>query len=233
MNVYWLEQTEADLPTGNDWLSSDESRQLGHLRFAKRRADWRLGRWTAKRAMALCLGISDSLEALAKIQICVAPSGAPDAVVDSQLARQFAISAARKISISHSCGRAVCAVSLSGAALGCDLEQVAPRSEAFVADYFTVEEQALVTDSSPAGRASVSTLIWSAKESALKALQAGLRLDTRSLIVSINDSSGDWHPLQVRKGDDGQIFVGWWQEGNGFVRTLVSSVVMPFQPIQL
>ena len=111
---------------------------------------------------------------------------------------------ARKISLSHSSGRAVCAVALSGAALGCDLEEIAPRSDAFVADYFTSEEQSMVAGSSPAGRPLVSTLIWSAKESALKALQAGLRLDTRSLIVSVDDSSGAWHPLQVRKGMTGK-----------------------------
>ena len=234
INVYWLEQTEADLPSGNDWLSSDEARQLDRLRSAKRRADWRLGRWTAKRAMALCLGIPGRPEALAKIQICAAPSGAPAVVFDAQLAKQFAIQpSARSISLSHSSGRAVCAVALSGAALGCDLEEIAPRSDAFVADYFTTQEQATVAGTSPADRPLVSTLIWSAKESALKALQAGLRLDTRSLIVSVNDSPGNWHPLHVRKVDDGQIFVGWWQKGDGFVRTLVSSVLMPLQPIQL
>ena len=91
LNVYWLEQTEADLPPGNDWLSSDESLQLDRLRFAKRRADWRLGRWTAKRAMALCLGISERPEALAKIQICATPSGAPEVVLDAHLAKQFSI----------------------------------------------------------------------------------------------------------------------------------------------
>lgn len=233
-NVYWLEQTESDLPPGDNWLSSDEARQLDRLRFAKRRADWRLGRWTAKRALALCLGIPEQPDVLAKIQIHASPSGAPEVVLDAQLANQLATPpVAYSISLSHSCGRAVCAVALSGAALGCDLEEIAPRSDAFAADYFTIEEQAIVSGSSPSNRPRVSTLIWSAKESALKALHTGLRLDTRSLIVSAGESAGDWHPLQVRKEDDGQIFVGWWQEFEGFVRTMVSNIVKPIQPIKL
>ena len=51
--VAWLEQSEADLPPHDDWLSVDEALQLDRLRFAKRRADWRLGRWTAKPRLEL------------------------------------------------------------------------------------------------------------------------------------------------------------------------------------
>ena len=71
----------------------------------------------------------------------------------------------------------------SGAELGCDLEIVEPRSDAFIADYFTAEEQALIERTSAADRSLLLALLWSAKESALKALRAGLRLDTRSVIV--------------------------------------------------
>jgi len=124
----------------------------------------------------------------------------------------------------------MCAVVFSGTALGCDLEEVAPRSDAFVADYFTAEEQALVASCSPGDRPRVSTLIWSAKESALKALHTGLRLDTRSLIVTARESAGDWHPLQVRYQD--QLFLGWWQAADGFVRTIVSDSE-PKAPIML
>ena len=48
------------------------------------------------------------------------------------------------ISLSHRSGAAICAVAPAGVDLGCDLEVIEPRSEAFVADYFTVDEQALV-----------------------------------------------------------------------------------------
>ena len=233
MNVYWLEQTEADLPPDNAWLSLEEARQMDRLRFAKRRADWRLGRWTAKRAVALCLGIPEQPRELAEIEILAAPSGAPEVVLDVQLATNFAIPlVAPRISLSHSCDRAVCAVALSGAALGCDLEEIAPRSDAFVADFFTAQEQATVARSSPADRPRISTLIWSAKESSLKALHTGLRLDTRSLIVTAGESFCEWQTLRVHHRD-GQIFLGWWQEAEGFVRTIVSNHVRPNLPIYL
>ena len=54
---HWLEQTEADLPAANDWLSAGERLRLDGMRFAKRHADWRLGRWTAKRALAAYLNL--------------------------------------------------------------------------------------------------------------------------------------------------------------------------------
>jgi hypothetical protein len=36
------------VPAENDWLSAIEGVCLNSMRFAKRRNDWRLGRWTAK-----------------------------------------------------------------------------------------------------------------------------------------------------------------------------------------
>src|SRR5271157_5967895 len=57
MDVYWLEQAEADVPEGNDWLSASEAVRLNAMRFAKRRADWRLGRCTANRAVAAYLDV--------------------------------------------------------------------------------------------------------------------------------------------------------------------------------
>ena len=176
MNVYWLEQTEADVPAENDWLSAMETVCLNSMRFAKRRNDWRLGRWTAKCALSLTLNVPAHVQALKKIEIRPAPSGAPEVFFDNQ-------PAAVTISLSHRSGIAACAVAISGVEIGCDLEIVEPRSDAFVADYFTIEEQALVARASAADRDRILALLWSGKESALKALRAGLRLDTRSVIV--------------------------------------------------
>lgn len=77
MDVYWLEQTEADVPAENDWLNASEAVRLSGMRFAKRRADWRLGRWTAKRAVAVSLALPLDRSALAGIEIRQAPDGAP------------------------------------------------------------------------------------------------------------------------------------------------------------
>jgi len=239
MDVYWLEQNEADLPAENDWLSASEAARLNGMHFAKRRADWRLGRWTAKRALAVCLDVSTHPLDLAEIEIRPAPDGAPEVFFGNK-------PVAVTISLSHRVGTAVCAVALSGAALGCDLEVIEPRSDGFVADYFTLEEQALVARASAADRSRLLTLLWSAKESALKALRAGLRLDTRCVIVTPADvvqrrredgvgcredvalplppSCGlsSWRSLQVRY-THGQVFHGWWQHAGNLLRTLVAA----------
>ncbi|MGA9898987.1 MAG: 4'-phosphopantetheinyl transferase superfamily protein [Terriglobales bacterium] len=218
MNVYWLEQTEADVPAENDWLSPSEAVRLEGLRFAKRRTDWRLGRWTAKRALSVCLDLPAHPQVYKKIEIRPAPSGAPEVVLANQ-------PAGLTISLSHRDGRAACAVMMSGADIGCDLEKVELHSDAFVGDYFTSEEQALVARAPVADRTRLLALLWSAKESALKALHEGLRLDTRCVTVIPFAKSFDfngWSPLQVRY-TGGQVFHGWWQQADDILRTVVAA----------
>src|SRR6202043_2691519 len=67
MNIHWLEKTKADLPAENQWLNANETLRLNAMRIPKRRADWRLGRWTAKHAVAACLNLSTELSTLADI----------------------------------------------------------------------------------------------------------------------------------------------------------------------
>ena len=117
MNVYWLEQIQGDVPSGDDWLSPSETACQHALRFAKRRADWTLGRWTAKRALAAYLKLPAQPLVLAKIEIHPTASGAPEAFVDER-------PAAVAISLSHRDGRAICALAQSGVEPGCDLEVV-------------------------------------------------------------------------------------------------------------
>ncbi len=244
LDVYWLEQTEADVPSGDDWLSAPEAVRLDGMRIAKRRADWRLGRWTAKRALAICMNLPSHPETLAGIEIRPAPSGAPEVFLSNQ-------PAPATISLSHCAGAAICAVAPSGVCLGCDLEAIEPRDASFVTDYFTSEEQALVGRASATDRPRLLTLLWSSKESALKALGEGLRLDTRSVAVEHLDAPrgadgyteeaglilppsyglNHWQALQVRQAN-GQVFHGWWQYSGHLVRTLVASPP-PALPIAL
>src|ERR1700729_2108316 len=130
MEVHWFEQSLADVSAQDDWLGPWERSHLLRLRFPKRRSDWRLGRWTAKHAVAYDLNLPRDAENLASIEIRPAASGAPEVFLGNEPANLA-------ISISHRDGVAACAVGESGAMLGCDLEIVEPRSEAFVADYFT------------------------------------------------------------------------------------------------
>ena len=84
MDVHWLEQSTADLPERNDWLSVGDAARLNSMRFEKHRADWRLGRWTAKRSVATYLHLPIDLQALAEIEIRSAPSGAPEVFVENK-----------------------------------------------------------------------------------------------------------------------------------------------------
>jgi 4'-phosphopantetheinyl transferase len=227
MRIYWLEQAESDVPVDNDWLSANELERLDRLRFAKRRTDWRLGRWTVKRAIAACLNWPSHSCILARIEVRTTVSGAPEAVVPN-------LPASFSISLSHSGRAAICAVAPFGVALGCDLEIIESRADAFVEDYFTQHERFLVSGAVPTERPAMVTLLWSAKESALKALHQGLRLDTRSVTVDtklgVPDLSG-WSPLRVCQVD-GTTFYGWWRTSKHMVYTMVANP-MPACPICL
>ncbi|MFZ0200436.1 MAG: 4'-phosphopantetheinyl transferase superfamily protein [Candidatus Sulfotelmatobacter sp.] len=229
MNVYWLEHTKEDVPADDDWLSKDEADFVRGLRFANRRDDWRLGRWTAKHALTIFLNEPAHPLAFAKIEVHAASSGAPKAFFQKR-------PVAATISLSHRAGRAACTVAISGAEMGCDLELAEPRSDAFVSDYFTVEEQALIARASANDRERLLALLWSAKESALKALGEGLRLDTRCVVVHPFPSAYDfdgWSRLMVRySGSERRLFHGWWQHAHNLVRTVVATPP-PNSPIYL
>ncbi|HTX39741.1 MAG TPA: 4'-phosphopantetheinyl transferase superfamily protein [Bryobacteraceae bacterium] len=217
MDVYWLEQSVDDVPLEDWWLSGNERTRLAGLRFPKRRADWRLGRWTAKCALAAYLEPAGECAPLAEWELRPGPLGAPEAFFHQ---RPMALA----ISLSHSHGRALCAVAPPGAEIGCDLEAVEPRSAAFLADYFTVEERLLADRAPPANRDRLVTLLWSAKESALKALGCGLRLDTRSVHGVPTGfgaaPAGQWRALSVATG--ATTYGGWWREARHIVRTVVA-----------
>ena len=240
MDVYWLQRCEADLPATDDWLCESEAARLRSFRFAKRRADWRLGRWTAKCAIAATLKLPDDPQSLSRIEITPAATGQLEVTLHDQTGTVT-------ISISHRGGFALCAVVLGDVKLGCDLEMIEPRSDAFIADYFTEKELKLIAQTSGEEQSLLVSLLWSAKESALKALHVGLRADTRSVEVTeldmhghwcaetdvrstegnlpselSNISAANWRSVQLQCAD-GTDFCGWWQHGNNIVRTIVAT----------
>ncbi len=103
---------------------------------------------------------------------------------------------------------------------------IEPRSDAFVSDYFTDKEQELVARSAQDERFLMIAALWSAKESTLKALREGLRIDPRQVAVELQANPGDgssaggWRPLLTSYQQ--QTFHGWWRRDNNFVLTLVS-----------
>ena len=215
--VRWLARGVHEVPESVEWLSPAESARLTGLRFPKRRAEVRLARWTAKQAIARVLDLSDDAGSLALIEIRAAPTGAPAAFVGDQRAPVA-------VSMSDRADWAVCVVGPADLAVGCDLELVEPRTDAFVRDWFTPDEQRLVFGAEPGdGRCLLANLVWSAKESALKVLQTGLRRDTRSVEVDIVEVAGHerWAPLVVR-AEEGTAFPGWWRRYGDFVLTLAA-----------
>ena len=221
MGLSWLSQGMADAPADDAWLSPREATWVARMRFPKRRSEFRLGRWTAKKALALFLARDVSATALRTIEIDRAPDGAPAPLVDGLPAPAY-------VTMTDRADQAVCLIGPPGTALGCDLELVEPRSDAFVGDYLTPTEQRLVA---AAGRERdlLANLIWCGKESALKVLRTGLRRDTRSVEVSFPEGGAvdGWAPMSVR-AVEGTVFPGWWQRFGAFVLTLAATE--PFDP---
>ncbi len=218
MTVRWLLLSQSALPEGDEWLGTEERKVLRGLRFPKRRAEWRLGRFVAKNAVSSFAGIDD----FNRIQIIGAEDGAPEAWIDGERADS-------SISLSHRDRLAACVIA-EGTPVGCDLEAVEPRSSRFVNDFFTERERMAVETTADAHRARQVALTWSAKESALKVLRVGLRRDTRSVEVEIDDVEAleaGWHPLRATVNPEGRILRGWWRQENETVLTIVSDEDTP------
>ncbi len=209
MALAWLTRCTADVPPGDGWLGTRERTVLAGLHVPKRRDDWRLGRWTAKAAVAAQLGTDP-----ARIEILAAPDGAPEAWIDE-------LRAPVSVSLSHREGRAVAAVLAAPDAVGCDLELVEPRSPAFVREWMTPREQALIARRAGGERDRLANLLWSAREAAAKVRREGLRLDVRRAEVVLRAAGGgDWHRFSVRWGDDAPVTSGWWRSEPKWVITI-------------
>ena len=206
-------QDLGQLPEGLDWLTPHEQARFEEFRFEKRRRDWLLGRWAAKQALLELAELPQS--DIARFEILSESSGAPVATLDGQ---PFDAG----LSISHSNGRAFATVSSETNDLGCDLELVEPRSATFVDTFFTEAERERVARAAAEERDLLVTMIWSAKESTLKALRTGLRVDTRSVEV-LDDgdpAAHGWTPARTVAADAGE-FNCLWRLDDGFVLTIV------------
>jgi len=209
VRVAVLMLAEAGLPPATDWLDEHERATLDGLTIPKRRAEWLLGRWTAKRAVGAFLQADP-----AGVSIRAAPDGAPEALLDGR-------PGACVVSITHRSGVAACAVAAGGVSLGCDLELVEPRSEGFVADYLTESERALVEASGATGLTVTANLLWSAKEAVLKAARTGLRADARDVEVRPAADADGWSPFVARRSGDPNPWHGRWTRTGDHVLTLV------------
>jgi 4'-phosphopantetheinyl transferase len=220
--VYWMlvdsHKTPLEAP---EVLSPSELLKFSAFRFPKRRNEWLLGRWTAK---ALVHSIPAYHHySLHQIEIRNTPEGAPYIQLPGRA------TLAECLTISHSEHFAMCALA-TGLELqvGADLEKIEPRTETFILDYFTPAEKQLVDMYPAETRAVVVTLIWSTKESMMKALGVGLRWDTRMVEVhgmdGILHASGGhsiWQKIQVgEQKASKRAWAAWWQRQDPFILTL-------------
>jgi 4'-phosphopantetheinyl transferase len=206
----WLTSSAVEVPRGDAWLSTRERGVLAGLRLPKRRDDWRLGRWTAKAAVAAWLGVGAE-----RVEILAAADGAPDAWLDGAPAPV-------SLSLSHRAGRALAAVTHVPAAIGCDLEIVEHRSGPFVREWLTAGEQAALEPLDGVARDVAANLMWASKEAAAKVRREGLRLDVRHAAVELGAPGSGWRPLTVRWAE-GQATAGWWCAADGWVMTIAGS----------
>ena len=164
-----------DVPPGDGWLGPRERETAHRSWLPRRREEWAAGRWAARQAVAKLRG-----GCAEQIEILAAADGAPE--VWAGQARM-----AVAVSISHRGGFAAALATAAGVDPGCDLELVETRTGAFEADWFTPRERAAVERAAPADRDLLTTVIWSAKEAALKVLRHGLRVDTREVEISLDE----------------------------------------------
>jgi 4'-phosphopantetheinyl transferase len=244
--IYWFLQSTSDHPNlahgiaPEGLLSGSEQARLAGFKVDKRRRDWLLGRWTAKRLVQFYVERQTGLRLpLAALTIDSDPDGAPHLVVASPYHLLPAIGNLQ-LSISHSGDRALCAL-IAGAQIGADIERIEPRGWQFVEDYFTAEEILQVRRAPAEQYETVITAIWSAKEAALKALRLGLSVDTRSTACSIaeHDPARDWADVafafdhRLLPLDTAPALRGWWRTIDGYVLTIVSAATVMERPPHL
>lgn len=217
-------RAERDLPPLDpSWLAAQEQQALSVVQGAGRRAGTLLRRWALKSAVADLLELSATPASLRRIGVRHDAQGAPSIMVDGQ-------EAGLEGSVSACAGWAVGLACSGLSPVGVDLELIAPQGEDFVRDWFAAGETAYVhrhREGSPE-RDLATTLVWSAKEAALKALGRGLFADPRTVEVSLGavGSPQAWAPLQVAV-TDGRPLPGWWRREGRFVVTTVYAVGSP------
>ena len=198
MTARWHHARACEVPTDDEWLTDGERAVVAGLALPKRRADWRLGRWTAKELVSAVLGVPPH-----RVEVRAADDGAPEPYVDGGMADL-------SLSVSHRDGVAVSAVARLPTRVGIDLETLETRSDAFVREWLSAEEQAALP---PAGTARDLAVLrcWTGKEASAKVLREGLRLDVRQAKVVAGSPVGGWTPMQVTWPTERIVHEGWWR----------------------
>ncbi len=225
MNIYWLSEKIHSLTAEEETdicahlLSAQENAVYRGLKVAKRRKEWLAGRLAIRKLIGKVKDVNE-----ADISILKKEQGAPVLVVRGK-------EDPGSISISHSSQRVVVCYLDSNEGVGIDLEQVAPREDAFLRDYFTVGEQVWVTSGGADEQNLRLNLLWSAKESVLKCTGEGLHADPLgiSLVPETQPAIiGGWRVITAHRMRNGIRRRWWvkWKIHQGMALTICASRLM-------
>ncbi len=216
VKVFWNIQSLGEMSPSFEWLHHSEMHILAGFKFVKKRNDWLLGRWTAKNLVWYCHFHQNVDIKLTDIQILPAKEGTP-------IAYYHAVKLPLVISLSHRENTCLSVLTKGNDKIGCDLEIVENRSQAFIQDYFTTNEQKFMLSFPDISGNVLPNLFWSAKESTLKALRIGLRTDTRNVDVSLEKFTipEEWNNFSVRFIPDDLSFYGKWKVKDKMIFTIV------------
>lgn len=150
-----------NLPPSEDLLTERESAFFSTLKLPKRRREWLGGRLALKTLVGTHFNV-----ALKQVELVSREnSGKPALWVLGKEEKEL------PFSITHSHGYAVAAIAPQDNYVGIDLEKIAPRIEAWKADFFHPSELTAQGDD-------FLTTLWTQKEAAVKLLGTGLAVNS-------------------------------------------------------
>ncbi len=210
-------------PSSFTWLSEEEKQRAQQLRFPKRCIEWLRGRWMAKQILLRSdPRFADCVPS--RITIANQADGAPQVWLEGKPVDG-------SLSISHRQDRVAAAWAPSRrVAVGVDIEWIEPRDPAFLEDFFSEVEKSTALAAAPQHQPLQITLLWSAKEAALKALGLGLRVDSRSveIVSSLCEPAEAWQDLRYSSALlKNQALLGRWINSGSYIFS--QAVLLPVE----
>jgi len=151
----------------HEFLNEGEREIYWGFKTRKRQLEWLAGRVAIK---SLYSRVNNLNVSSAELIVERETSGLPYLVERGERA-------SGRISISHNAGWVAVCQSDSELRIGIDLEEIRSRDPAFLTDYFSQAEQEQIMNGGIHTLDFRTNLIWSAKESVLKAISTGLGTD--------------------------------------------------------
>jgi phosphopantetheinyl transferase len=197
----------------HEFLNESEREIYWGFKTRKRQLEWLAGRVAIKRLFCL---INTPGITPANLMVERETSGLPYLVAKGERANG-------RISISHNAGWVAVCQTDSDLRIGIDLEEIKSRDPAFLLDYFSRSEREQIMNGGLHTLDFRTNLIWSAKESVLKAISTGLGTDPLKVeIDGLNsiEQKGGWGVLSAGYQED-NIKTNW----NIYYRNRIDTVL--------